>query len=191
MKPQEQRRWSAAKNLAELGELTALWLEGELEETPGHGGPPAEETRPFVPILAATNRAGAVTVNSQPGEDEMIKGGQWLQRATVDFLLPHEIADSLSAAAARRGLIVIRHGAAPATTDMDISALVTLNDGEPYTWSGRPAGIDQLRYEYEYCSPELIAEVLQAEQVALIEPEWGPSTRVWDLLSNVREWSHG
>ena len=191
MKPSEERRWADAKNLAELGELTALWLEGELGETPGHGSPPKDETRLLVPILAAANRAGAVTVNSQPGEDKMIGGGRWLQRATVDFLLPHEIADSLSTAAARRGLVVIRHGAPPATTDMDISALVTLDDGEPYTWSGRAAGVDQLRFEYEDCSPELIAEVLQAEQVALVEPEWGPTTRLWDLLGNVGEWSPG
>lgn len=53
MKRAERRAWQAARSLADLGELTARWLDGELKETPGHLGPPDPETTELVPTLAA------------------------------------------------------------------------------------------------------------------------------------------
>jgi hypothetical protein len=190
MKRSEQNRWATARTLGEMGELTALWLEGELEQTPTHAGPPAEETKPLIQVLAAMNRTGAVTVTSQPGCDEMIDGSRWLQRAGVDVLTSHELADALSSAAARRGLSVIRYGAPPAAMDYYYAteALVTLDGEEPCTWFGRAMAVSDLLQMYEGCSPELLAALCEAEQLTLVEPEWGPSNRLWELLGALKEW---
>ncbi|ASR39866.1 hypothetical protein BAY61_31770 (plasmid) [Prauserella marina] len=64
----DAERWYAARSLTDLGQLTAAWLEGELESQPGYvpGNGPDEETNELVPILAAVNRAGYLTMCSQP-----------------------------------------------------------------------------------------------------------------------------
>jgi Domain of unknown function (DUF6919) len=73
----DRRHWASAGCLADLGELTALWCEGHLTQTPGHAGPPAAETLPYLDLLAAVNRAGFVTENSQaakPGRTAWVCG---------------------------------------------------------------------------------------------------------------------
>jgi len=75
-------RWHSARTLAGLGELTAQWLEGKIGYVPGYGGaPPDEETEPLIPVLAAANRAGFVTIVSQPGEEPTAgyDGETWMQ----------------------------------------------------------------------------------------------------------------
>lgn len=61
--------WTDCRTLDDLGECTALWLEGRIARMPAYGGPVDYDD--FVPgavaILAAVNRAGYVTTNSQPG----------------------------------------------------------------------------------------------------------------------------
>jgi Domain of unknown function (DUF6919) len=61
----DRRRWAAARDLADLAELTAQWCTGQVGQTPGHAGGPARETLPYLDLLAAVNRAGFVTENSQ------------------------------------------------------------------------------------------------------------------------------
>lgn len=65
----DRKRWAAARTLADVGAITAQWLEGELEETPSHLGPPDPETIPYIAPLAAVNRAGFVTDNSQAANE--------------------------------------------------------------------------------------------------------------------------
>jgi len=60
-------RWLSARTLADVGELTALFLEGHLQQTPTHMGSPDTETIALIPVLAACNRTGFVTHQSQPG----------------------------------------------------------------------------------------------------------------------------
>src|SRR6266536_3121043 len=74
LSPAGARRWMSATSLAELGELTALWLEGEIGQAPTNLGPPAGETAELIPVLAAVNRAGLVTDCSQPGMSEPWQG---------------------------------------------------------------------------------------------------------------------
>jgi len=61
-------RWKSATSMADLGELVIAWLHGEIIQTPGHCGPPCDETIPLIPSLTALNRAGFVTDNSQLAE---------------------------------------------------------------------------------------------------------------------------
>ena len=44
MNRDDRKLWASARTLDDLCELTAMWLEGELEQTPGHLGPPCPET---------------------------------------------------------------------------------------------------------------------------------------------------
>jgi hypothetical protein len=64
----DRRRWKQAATLADLGELVIDWLNGEIIETPAHGGPPCNETFPLIPALTVLNRAGFVTDESQLAE---------------------------------------------------------------------------------------------------------------------------
>lgn len=61
----DRRRWRQADTLANLGEMVVAWLNGQIRETPGHMGPPEQETIPLIPALTLANRAGFVTENSQ------------------------------------------------------------------------------------------------------------------------------
>ena len=70
MNGHDRRHWASAGCLADLGELTAQWCEGHLTQTPSHAGPPAAETLPYLDLLAAVNRAGFVTENSQAAGPE-------------------------------------------------------------------------------------------------------------------------
>jgi hypothetical protein len=58
-------RWASCRDMADLGEMVVAWLNGEVAQTPGHCGPPCDETIPLIPVLTAVNRAGFVTDNSQ------------------------------------------------------------------------------------------------------------------------------
>lgn len=72
--PFDRRRWARAQSLAELGELTALWLEERIVAHPSYGDL-APETFSLVALLARLNRAGFVTTSSQPGSREHIGYG--------------------------------------------------------------------------------------------------------------------
>lgn len=61
-------RWKSAASMADLGELVIAWLDGEIIQTPGHCGPPCDETIPLIPSLTILNRGGFVTDNSQLAE---------------------------------------------------------------------------------------------------------------------------
>jgi len=68
-------RWRTARTLDDLGDLVIAWLNGEVERTPGHCGPPDPETRPLIGVLTTVNRGGFVTDNSQLAES--MDGRTW------------------------------------------------------------------------------------------------------------------
>jgi hypothetical protein len=113
----DRASWEQPLDLAELGELTALWLEGAIS-TPMYGGGPDEETIALMPALVAMNRNGYVTDFSQPGE----KDRGWWQRAAVSGHCTRREADRLAALFLESELIVItefpRHAADLRTADL-------------------------------------------------------------------------
>ena len=86
--------WRTARSLAELGELTALWLLGEVPTHPGQPDAPDEETMRIRDPLVRFNRAGFVTEFSQPGEK--LKDG-FAQRAAVAGFCPETAGRKLAA----------------------------------------------------------------------------------------------
>jgi hypothetical protein len=61
----DRAQWASAQTMADLGGLVVAWLDGEVQDTPSGDGPPMDETVQVAPVLAAANRAGFVTENSQ------------------------------------------------------------------------------------------------------------------------------
>lgn len=98
-----RRFWAQADTFAALADLTALYLEGAVDRSPTHCGPPADETASIRDRLAVLNRTGlVVTYGSQPGEvDEYGR-----QRAFVEFFADGETTRRVEAACRLAGLRV-------------------------------------------------------------------------------------
>lgn len=77
MSDRDRKRWASAKSKKDLGEMVIAWLEGEIQQTPGHCGPPCEETIPLIPALTLANRAGFITDNSQRADRDEPTGLVW------------------------------------------------------------------------------------------------------------------
>jgi hypothetical protein len=178
------RAWVAARTLSDLGELTARWLEGTLSALPGgaYRGGPDEETSPLVPVLAALNRAGCVTLQSQPGADgPAFDGRRWRQRAAVMCLTDRAGLHRLTRTARDTGLLLTAHRADRSGPARDI--LVTTWGGKENTSFGGRLRRSHLRREYTGCHRDAVGAVLDAHQVTLVDPQWGRDTLLWPCLA--------
>ncbi|MFY1599832.1 DUF6919 domain-containing protein [Micromonospora sp. WMMD737] len=163
--------WATAANLLELGELTARWLTGELDETPTYGGSPDEETGPLIPLLAAVNRAGFLTGFSQPGDTD----DGWRQRAAVCGYCDDATLDQLIAAFTPTDLVLLHE-----YTDSGIRLPVTLASGAAYTWVGGSPGVEHWD---DQCSPAAVRELATSWYVTLVDPVWGRDDQLWPTLA--------
>jgi hypothetical protein len=68
-------RWAEATDLPALGELVIAWLNGTVNETPLHEGPPCEDKMSLAPVLTLVNRVGFITDNAERGGHGY--GGSW------------------------------------------------------------------------------------------------------------------
>jgi hypothetical protein len=182
--PFDRRRWARARSLAELGELTALWLEERIVAHPGYGDL-HNETYPLIVQLARLNRAGFVTTSSQPGSREHIGYGPayWAQRPAIEGIADAVTASRLCAAATAAGLHVTT---APATADFPQVAgkalAVTVRNGKPYTVFG-PASWPGVRELFPGCyDPALLRELRAAWQVTIADLRFEPADLLWRTL---------
>ncbi|MFG2162738.1 DUF6919 domain-containing protein [Streptomyces olivaceus] len=178
------RAWAAARTTADLGALTAQWLEGKLDALPGgsHRGGPDPETAPLVDVLAAVNRAGWVTIQSQPGCDgPAFDGRRWRQRAAVMLLVDPVGRDRLTAAARTVGLLVAEHRAERPGLVREIP--VTTWDGGVHTAFGVHFRRRHLRQWFSGCHREALRAVGEAHQVTLADPRWNEDGLLWPLLA--------
>jgi hypothetical protein len=176
---EDSGRWHSARTLADLGWLTALFLQGHIGQTPSHDGPPDRETADLITALTACNRAGFVTDNSQPGVPSDAYGSG--QRAWVSGFASNDVLARLRVAAAGTGLIV---SAARADEDSPGPLIpVTLDYGEEFTWAGGGQPRSELEDHYgRLCHPDAIRAVCDAWQVNIIDPEWGRNDVLWPAL---------
>lgn len=173
--------WHRARTLADLGELTAAWLEGTLATHPGYHGRPAPETRELAGVLAAANRAGYVTIGSQPATGA--PGLHQRQRAGVEGLAPSPIAARLLTAATDAGLVAIARGPARRRCgDATGTIAVTLVGDHVVTDFGAHLSRRTLRRIFAGCHPAALAAAGDAWQLTLIDPAWGRNDRLWALL---------
>lgn len=170
--------WDDARTLQDLGELTAMWLEGEIE---GHpiGGPGGcdDETDALVPVLTQANRAGYVTTNSQPGKTLT---GAFGQRATVSGFCTEATADKIQAAILGTDLIAI---VTPPGWTNPVQIPITIDDSAPHSWAGGAIDEDNIDHYFSHYSPRAIPELLAAWQVDVIDPQWGRNDLLWPVLT--------
>jgi hypothetical protein len=185
--------WASARTLADLGELTAQWLEGAIPSVPGYIGGPDPETGELVPVLAKLNRAGFVTACSQPALDRPgYDGARWQQCAAVEgFTDSPDLVMRIRQGRRAYGLKVIAHD--PATLPRwrfgwGRQAPVTWRDGEEYTWFGAQIPRCHLRgpeFAGGLCCRQGLDAFCSAWQVTVIDPEPGRSDVLWRTL----EWA--
>lgn len=186
------RTWADARSLSDLGVMTARWLEGDEDEHPGHYGQPDDETATLIPVLAAMNRAGFVTIGSQPG---MHVGGH-IQRAAVDFLCDHAHLTIVQTFLARHDFTGIITEQAPAwwrQWALTPGEMVTgrLNgEYHPDNWSMEPLTYfgGQLRRRdisrtFHTAHHHARQASAAAWHVTIIDMEWGPNDRLWRALA--------
>jgi hypothetical protein len=181
--------WQSARTLADLGELTARWVEGTLASQPGYCGTSDIEDPAMVPVLARLNRAGFVTVASQAGSDGPgYDGAHWQQRAAVQGFAGLEFAMKLGTAARRADLVVIAHDPALLRRwryGYDRSGAVTARAGRERTWFGVQLPRRHIRdgwTGYGMCHRDAVDALCGAWQVTVIDPEWGRADALWRAL---------
>ncbi|MBL8776737.1 MAG: hypothetical protein JNK12_12415 [Acidimicrobiales bacterium] len=172
----EDDAWAAARSLADVGELTARWLEGRILAHPGCWlSGPDDETGALAPVLAACNRAGFVTTNSQPGGPG--------QRPYLTGLAPAEIAERVWAALLPTRLVVLTYppGAEGGFPRIPVHLSHGTNGGGLGGPHQSPAGV------FDGCvGDEALAELRQAWTVEIIDPQWGDDDLLWAALAAAR-----
>jgi hypothetical protein len=162
----DARRWRAARSLADLGELVTAWLRGDITETPAHAGGPDSETLPLAAVLAAVNRAGFVTDNSQLAE---AGGGQawntWVRGFATDVMLA-------------------RIRAAAAGTALTVTACRGRTHGERHGWRDgwRCPARETLSFWASAC-PGAAAELRRCWYTEVADPEPGRNDLLWSTLA--------
>ncbi len=171
--------WAAAESLGDLRELTARWLEGGISWIPSYCcAEPAPETTDLIPTLAALNRGGFMTENSQPGE--RLDGG-CVQRAGVVGFCTEQTAQTLAAACMPTDLFCLVSW--PGCEDGPFVP-VTIADDQAHTWFGPPMSPGHLRDSWgEALSPDGLEALTWSWQVTVIDPVWGRNDLLWPTIS--------
>lgn len=166
----DRARWKTASSLADLGELTVAWLNGEITQTPSHGGPPDPETPPHAAVLAAANRAGFVTTNSQSATTpaEIAAYGWREGEAYADGLVSDDTLQRLQSAVIGTPLLL---------------AGVRGRQRFGECSYGRRAWRAETDFYTRRC-PGAADEIASAWWVHVSDPETGTNARLWPMLAD-------
>lgn len=169
--------WQSARDLLDLGELTAQWLEGRIDYLPAYGGGPDPETADLVPALATANRAGFVTHFSQPGVPITEGCGQ---RAAVGGFCGEALANRIQTVVLGTDLVALV--TSPGQANM-IQIPITLDCGEAFTWLGGQLDEENLEFFYSEDCPKALDALKAAWQVEMLDPVWGRDDLLWGRLA--------
>ncbi|MER0443219.1 hypothetical protein ABR738_01265 [Streptomyces sp. Edi4] len=187
MSRSDKKQWKNAATFSAVAELMALWLEGKVGSWPGYQPRygPDEETLPYTGVLAAANRAGYLTISSQPGfAGQGCDGKDWQQRAAVEgFIADRALLLALSVAAQEAGLEVRLHSLLNEWGNGAVT--VTTRRGLPTTSFGRALTIGDLDFMWRGCAPEAVNAIAGSHYVTVVDPKFGPTTRLWEALEQV------
>jgi len=196
MSRSDRRAWEQARTLAELGELTVRWLEGDIASQPGYGPNcgPAPETNELIPTLAKLNRAGYVTECSQPGvaPTEGQAGLVWWQRAAVSGFADDATAARIRAAVGDTGLVLITYRTPPRWAWCSrpwripcTGVAVTASGSRVSTEFGARMSLGDVEGCFAEVGQEGFAAVRAALQVTVIDMAWGRNDGLWPVLDAV------
>jgi hypothetical protein len=185
--------WENAWTLADLGEVTARWLEGRVDAHPNGHDVPDPETTELVPVLAAANRAGFVTDGSQPGETSATGPyGSWQQRAAVTGFCDAVTFFALADLAHAAGLEVRVRAMPPRRRIRLPFSQLRREPGIPVSRStgygvmtdfGTPMFWEDICTSFWVCSDGALEQLAEAWQVTLVDPCWGRNDRLWSVLA--------
>jgi hypothetical protein len=185
--------WRDAQTFDDLAELTARWLDGSIPVHAGYpGGPPDAETLPIAGLLAVVNRAGYLTICSQPGFDGMGCGRAVQQRAAVEgFVRDREALGGLLAMVAEQKFVAVVSAPGWRTWYRNVIPVTRFDSGvgwKTYTSFGaalsRRAVADLI---FRGCPMPAVREVCAGWQITIVDPEWGRDDRLWPALRLVAD----
>jgi hypothetical protein len=182
--PADRPRWAAARTLADLGELTAQWLEGRIDSRPGYYGRVDEDKAPgLTETLILLNRAGFLTDDSQAGFDgKGFDNAHWQQRAAVTGFASEETYGWLEASVhgtrfkAFGWPTVSRQGSRPMP-----AVCVTRRNSEECTWYGDQYSMSELTDEFAGCGHDAIDALCSVLTVTVYDVVPGPN-ELWAVL---------
>ena len=167
---EDKGAWRQATTLDAAGELTARWLEGKSEyQAATFTVRFDDETGPIAVEMAALNRNGLFTKESQPG----LQAGESGQRQYVTGFCSAETAADLLALSTRSDLVTVAHAPGESSS---ASIAVTLDGGEVVTVLGsseNPVTEDQIRDWAEETNESLALLLADSWYVEILDPVWG------------------
>lgn len=161
MSPQEEALWANARTLAEVAELVARWLAGEIAFQPGYSGPVDvdEDLAPgMTAALIAVNRAGFLTDQSQGAISAEVA-------AAKGYLERHAYVAGVATQAAWPLVIATR------AKGLRLAAAYWSESHIRHWWTG-----------YGVCHRDAVREILAAKRVRIYDPELGRNDRLWPAL---------
>lgn len=175
----DRQVWRQAATIAAAGELTARWLEGESQYQPGTFTPGIDaETETIAGRLAALNRNGLFTKESQPG----LREGSTVQRAYVTGFCTPEAAGLLLDLSSRSELVTVGH----APGEMSRASIpVTRQDAEIVTVLGTsesPIEADELNDWSTEANESLALVLAESWYVEVFDPVWGRNGVLFDAV---------
>lgn len=190
-------RWGAPTTHIELGEVVARWLTSDgVRSQTGHQprrGPDLE-TLPLLEVLARVNRRGYVTDGSQPGDEDLqFKPTvlRWEQRAFVEGWADAAMAARLRRLTARHGLLIRCRRAGRRWTSaeaIDATRVITPTTVEVTLAVGCTEAVPHVRnLRFPDVNDGMLKELLNGWNVTLVDPEWGPSDRLWRALDELAD----
>jgi hypothetical protein len=176
-----REHWRRARTFDDLCRLGARFVEGELAYFPGWGSPTLdEESDAIAAHLARFQRAGFLTVASQPGA---VRGGTAgvleIQRAFVCGFADARAARSLAASRAASGISIalFDRGDGPGERTP-----VTLVGGAARVFAGHAAFAEELECFAEHLSDDALRALRSSTYVSAIDLEWGRNSELWPFL---------
>src|ERR671921_1652436 len=167
---EDRGAWRQATTIAAAGELTARWLEGDSEFQPAtFTASFDDETAPIAVGLAALNRNGLFTKESQPG----LQSHGLVQRQYVTGFCSAESAAELLALSTRSELVTVAH--APGESS-NAAIPVTLDGGEVVTVLGsseNPVTEEQIQDWAGETNETLALLLADSWYVEVLDPFWG------------------
>jgi hypothetical protein len=177
-----RERWRRARTLDDLCRLGAEFVDGRIDFFPGWGSPTLdEESDAIAAHLARFQRAGFLTVASQPGgaRAATADSASVLQRAFVCGFASERAARALASSCASPALSIALFDHAGGSGER---APVTLVGGVARVFAGYAAFAEELECFAGRVSDDALRALRSSTYVSAIDLEWGRNSELWPFL---------
>lgn len=183
-----RRAWRAATTLDDLAACTIGWLTGEAPATPGYAGWPDPETQEIVDDLRTLNRAGLVTVQSQPqGSRPIARKRAWVELVGAADQIA-DLADACTTAGLHASTGRFADQAkqnqrrAHRRTGIPITQTRRAGWWRTLTTAGWPITQDEAWPGWRF-QATMQHTLNQAASLTVIDPQWPRNRHLWDTLT--------